>query len=359
MDDAQEALRAHQHRGSAQHEHDLLHTSVLAYARPSPPASTAQLPYPVIIPQRRPKNRDRGFIRAYAPDLMRCGIDQRTFMDFLDGFNKATATSPWLSVIDLAGNAVGLIPYAIAAPIGLAVQIAAGVYKETQGRKHQNDFIVRMNEELFRPRGLYCLIMAYRPDSGKNSTRQGTVTQLDINATGTQANRNNRYRSNDGTMGPIEFPASAELIFPDLENASRDDKEGEGSIGDTVLKAFERFNDRRDLKSQRKYLKKNPTSALSPLMDPKVELTPKDREKQERRLEKNERKQEKHERKREKRAQKHPERVEKGSRKRLLQKDVLYMMIINMPTTDKMENAFQLVGDGKGTSGEDIDTREL
>lgn len=55
-------------------------------------------------------------------------------------------------------------------------------------------------------------------------------------------------------------------------------------------------------------------------MDPKVELTPKDREKQERRLEKDERKREKHERKHEKKAQKHPERAEKEPRKRLLQK---------------------------------------
>lgn len=98
-------------------------------------------------------------------------------------------------------------------------------------------------------------------------------------------------------------------------------------------------------------------------MDPKVELTPKDREKQERRVEKDERKREKHERKREKKAQKHPERAEKEPRKRLLQKvlkinpyepvriltslqDVLYMMIINMPSKDEMENALKLVGDG-------------
>lgn len=112
-----------------------------------------------------------------------------------------------------------------------------------------------MNEELFRPRGLYCLIMAYWPDTGKTSARQGTLTQLDINAaTSAPPGTSNRYRSNDGTMGPIEFPESAELVFPGLEEASRDDKGGEGSIGDTVLKGFERFKGRRDLKAQRKYV---------------------------------------------------------------------------------------------------------
>ncbi|KAI0161949.1 hypothetical protein GGR52DRAFT_146861 [Hypoxylon sp. FL1284] len=347
LDEAQRELSGNQPRDHDQQSPELLARSILAQAQPFLPAAPAKLLYPVILPQRRPKNRERGFIRAYAPDLMRCGIDQTTFMAFLDGFDKATATSPLVSVVDLAGGVAGLLPYAIAPPVGLAVQIAAGVYRETEGRKHQNAFIVKMNEELFMPRGLYCLIMAYRPDTGKARQRQGTIAQLNIDAaTGSHAGSSDRYRSNDGAMGPIEFPRSADLVFPGLEEAWRQEQQDEGSIGDGFLKAFERFKDRRDLKAQKKYLKKNPASALNPLMDPKVELTPKDREKQEKRLKKDERKREKHERKREKKARKHPERAEKEPRKRLLQKDVLYMMIINMPSTGEMENAVRLVGDG-------------
>jgi hypothetical protein len=45
---------------------------------------------PVVLPQRRPKDRTRGFIRAYAPDLMNCGIDQAMFLDFLETFNLAS-----------------------------------------------------------------------------------------------------------------------------------------------------------------------------------------------------------------------------------------------------------------------------
>ncbi|KAL4972051.1 hypothetical protein BDW66DRAFT_155090 [Aspergillus desertorum] len=50
---------------------------------PPPPPGTASgwLRLPVIIPQRRPGVRVRGFVRAYAPDLEPCGIDQDTFMD--------------------------------------------------------------------------------------------------------------------------------------------------------------------------------------------------------------------------------------------------------------------------------------
>src|SRR5208282_2395036 len=58
---------------------------------PAPQGYAApKLPLPVILPQRRPKDRARGFIRAYAPDLATCGIDQDMFLDFLNTFNEAS-----------------------------------------------------------------------------------------------------------------------------------------------------------------------------------------------------------------------------------------------------------------------------
>lgn len=49
-----------------------------------PPENPQRLPCPVIIPQRRPRNKDRGFVRAYAPVLRDCGIDQEVFLQFLE-----------------------------------------------------------------------------------------------------------------------------------------------------------------------------------------------------------------------------------------------------------------------------------
>ena len=49
-----------------------------------------RLIYPVILPQKRPGSKERGFVRAYAPVLADCGIDQPTFLDFLDSFSAAT-----------------------------------------------------------------------------------------------------------------------------------------------------------------------------------------------------------------------------------------------------------------------------
>jgi hypothetical protein len=71
--------------------------------RSSSPSITVRgrLPCPVIIPQRRPKDKERGFIRAYAPALLECGIDEATFLNFIDSLNQATKVSPSFEV-DLA-----------------------------------------------------------------------------------------------------------------------------------------------------------------------------------------------------------------------------------------------------------------
>lgn len=49
-----------------------------------------KLPCPVIIPQQRPRTKARGFVNAYAPVLENCGVDQKTFIDFLKTFHKAS-----------------------------------------------------------------------------------------------------------------------------------------------------------------------------------------------------------------------------------------------------------------------------
>jgi hypothetical protein len=54
----------------------------------SPPVGLLQCP--VILPQKRPQAKDRGFVRAYAPMLADCGIDQATFLEFLDDFDRST-----------------------------------------------------------------------------------------------------------------------------------------------------------------------------------------------------------------------------------------------------------------------------
>jgi hypothetical protein len=95
-----------------------------------------KLPCPVIIPQRRPRDKKRGFVRAYAPVLADCGIDQATFLDFLVTFYKSTKEDKWLQVVNISAAIAGLAPNPIVMGVTIAVQVAVGVAMEVQ-RRHR------------------------------------------------------------------------------------------------------------------------------------------------------------------------------------------------------------------------------
>jgi hypothetical protein len=62
-----------------------------------PPQPIQRIPCPVIIPQRRPRNKDRGFVRAYAPVLGDCGVGQDVFLKFLKDWLAASQVSSTLA----------------------------------------------------------------------------------------------------------------------------------------------------------------------------------------------------------------------------------------------------------------------
>ena len=76
-----------------------------------------QLPQPVIIPQRRPSHKTRGFVRAYAPDLRACQISERTFLDFLDGFGKAIKMQGVFNIVQLGVLAGAITVDVVAGPM--------------------------------------------------------------------------------------------------------------------------------------------------------------------------------------------------------------------------------------------------
>jgi len=98
-------------------------------------AHTGSLLLPVVLPQRRPKDRSRGFIRAYAPVLENCGIDQATWLAFLDTFQKSSAANPWLNAINMASIATMFIPHGFGMLVSYAIQQATNVAIEFQARE--------------------------------------------------------------------------------------------------------------------------------------------------------------------------------------------------------------------------------
>lgn len=104
-------------------------------------APRAQLSLPVVLPQRRPKDRARGFIRAYAPVLENVGIDQAQWLEFLDIFQKSSAADPWISAINMAQFATIAIPHGIGIAVGIAIQLITNFAIEMQSRERYNVLI--------------------------------------------------------------------------------------------------------------------------------------------------------------------------------------------------------------------------
>lgn len=92
------------------------------------------LPCPVVIAQRRPGNKERGFIEAYAPLLEQFSVQQDEFISFITATNKAVQSSKLLSAIQLAAFGTSFIPNSIAMGASVAAQVVAGVIVKAQTR---------------------------------------------------------------------------------------------------------------------------------------------------------------------------------------------------------------------------------
>ncbi|KAL1860882.1 hypothetical protein Plec18167_003836 [Paecilomyces lecythidis] len=174
---AYEAYQAEEREGQAEEETDAVTKLAGEVIHRAPPMPSEKIPltFPVIIPQRRPRKKARGFIRAYAPDLNPCGIDQDTFLHFLHNFDLASEASPWLKTIYTSAGIVGFIPGHITLAVSIAVQVAAGTAIELQSRYKANRYLDQMNKDLFMPRGLYVMVMRYKP-----STAQAGQTEIGV-----------------------------------------------------------------------------------------------------------------------------------------------------------------------------------
>lgn len=162
---------------------DLLIRDLTTSRQTNPQTPTDPLPLPVTIPQRRPHNKSRGFVCAYAPILQTVGIDQTTFLRFLKTFHSASQANPIFSAITVAAQIAGLVPEPIVIAVTISVQVAAGIGKEIDSRRKTNGFLDRMNEELFKPAGCFAFIMKYKSDAEvAASSGGGLLGRLGIGA---------------------------------------------------------------------------------------------------------------------------------------------------------------------------------
>ncbi|KAH8693884.1 hypothetical protein BGW36DRAFT_463516 [Talaromyces proteolyticus] len=261
----------------------------LVYIVGPPPRSVEPLACPIIIPQRRPGKRDRGFVRAYAPVLNNSGISQDAFLKFLKDWQTASRASPWWDVVIVSSAIAGFAPGITAMVVTTVAQIAASAAKEVQSRSRHNTYLDRVNQEVFMPRGLVAVVMKFKPDSQLvqgGSQSQGLLgniggifgsmvssERLDLSqaavkvsqtgqipATKIQKFRQNMHVASGVTRGEIELPDAAELVFPNLDYVA-----SQPSVGAKAkLKSANKFvQDYLDRRAQAKYAADNPGSALT------------------------------------------------------------------------------------------------
>ncbi|KAL8663569.1 MAG: hypothetical protein Q9202_003757 [Teloschistes flavicans] len=144
-------------------------------------APVDRMPYPVIIPQRRPGTKSRGFVRAYAPVLEEHNIDQDTFLGFLKNFHKTAQASPIFDIVIVAAAIAGVYPDPVIGLGIIAVQVAASMGQEIQERYRMNSFLDQANKETFIPNKLYAMIVSYKPSSNDQTTVD--TERIDMGAT--------------------------------------------------------------------------------------------------------------------------------------------------------------------------------
>lgn len=227
---------------------------------PPPPRSTPQLRCPVIIPQRRPGASGRGFIRAYAPDLAEFGIPQEGFLSFLKVQQEASKASPLLNVVYVGAGIIGCVPHGAAMITSVVVSIAVGACIKHQESQRTNNFLDDMNERIFKPRGLYAMIMKYNPNANTTlDVQQMDASSLIVNR-GAHENDFFRKRASGETQGELEMPEAAPLVFPALDDVAQS---GDIEKRNAFMRSTKFVSNYYDKRTQLEYATRNPNSSLA------------------------------------------------------------------------------------------------
>ncbi|PKS05012.1 hypothetical protein jhhlp_008378 [Lomentospora prolificans] len=178
-----------------------------------------KLALPIILPQRRPGTRVRGFMRAYSPMLA-----------------DALEPNPWIYAFNLAGFAGMAVPEPLMMLLGVGIGIATDAAMEAQSRFKSNKLLDCVNAEFFMPRGLVCLVVTWKPDAADGDpittvnfegkiakpSSKTAVTQSIKDIITNKASTNGDLQDIQASMremtkssnGSFKWPDPAPLIFP-------------------------------------------------------------------------------------------------------------------------------------------------
>jgi hypothetical protein len=131
--------------------------------------------------------------------------------------------SQYLRVINGAAMIVGMVPEPIIMAVTISVQVAVGTAQELQSRHRTNSYLDQMNTKLFQPHGLFCLLMTYKPDaksSGEPVMTAGIISKTIEPSDNKFKEQMKMFKLTSGkSKGELELPEAAPLIYPGLEEA--------------------------------------------------------------------------------------------------------------------------------------------
>ncbi|KAI0425283.1 hypothetical protein F5Y09DRAFT_322121 [Xylaria sp. FL1042] len=122
-------------------------------------ANPLPLPKPVVVPRLDPGGAIP-FARAWAPELANHAIAKEDFVAFVDNLNIIITPHVAFRVLEIAGFAVGLVPYDVAEGIGGALEAIAILGSTIMNYKQTKDYMALMNERYFHPRKLHVKIIS-------------------------------------------------------------------------------------------------------------------------------------------------------------------------------------------------------
>lgn len=130
-----------------------------------------------------------------------------------------------------------------------------------------NNFLQKINAEFFQPRGLYCLVMTWNPESSHRSQSVNiTDTIASRSATG-DSSITSKFRSSDGRTAECDFPEVAPLVFPVLDQVAAQTSTDGGQMKKKVQSTMAFVADYWDRRATAEYVSfssKNPHDSLLP-----------------------------------------------------------------------------------------------
>lgn len=142
---------------------------------------------------------------------------------------------------------------------------------DLQSRSRTNAFLDKMNDEFYRPRGLYCLVMTWSPESSETSS---TIDLTSTIFAKSHSNNNKgasklakKFSNSSGkSYANMEIPEVAPLIYPALDKLA--EQQGEDAVRkrDKLKKKANFVDDYWDKRAQAKYVSDPFRSSVSPLM---------------------------------------------------------------------------------------------